>query len=155
LTVRLTAPPAGLVVGAAWIARPALLVSEAVALFGAWTASPEYVAVSVRAPAAEAVYVTAQLDEFPPPAFSVHVACGEKLPPVAGTTLQVIVPVGMTFWPLPLSVTVAVQVTAVPTTTTLGVHVATVVATRTTASEYGALVLAVCRASPAYAAPIV
>jgi len=86
---------------------------------------------------------------FPPPGVgNVQLVDGVKVPAVPGLTLQVTVPVGV-MWPLPLSVTVAVHVTEVPTRSGLGVHVTLVVVSRTTKTEY-VDELPVCSVSPGY-----
>ena len=86
------------------------------------------------------VYVIEQLTDAPLPPLSVHVVCGEKLPPELGLTLHNTVPVGV-MWFEPLSVTVTVQVIGVPTVSAPDVQVTLVPEVRTTRSWYEALLL--------------
>jgi len=77
--------------------------------------------------------VIEQLDDAPFPPDKVHVAALEKLPLPPGLTLQLTVPVGVT-WLDPLSVTVTVHVVVLPTVSVVDVQLMLVVVGRNTES---------------------
>jgi hypothetical protein len=79
----------------------------------------------------DGVNVTEQLADAPLP-LSVHVVT-ENVPLLLGLTLQLTAPVGV-MWFCPLSVTVTVHVTGVPTVSVLEAQLTVVVVERRTAS---------------------